>query len=205
MANAKTVEDIAKSPRWEDKLTEQLAVQCSGVTLKNWAHNVKRRWGTQAEQAIRDYLGPIHEQLPSAPTPDLWLPVSLQIRTTEAIIDLFLGGDPMALEPLLFEDIHSETDKKARLFLRMMGPARLLKNTPQVHTGIYNTGQAQADIKKKEATITVRGHELFTNPTWQLLQLFGQRIFLQLCNKQAKDTRGMTIGKDTFKMSLSWS
>lgn len=200
-----TLHDIATQPRWSLDQLLALPGHCAGGLLRDWSTHVNRRWGHQAEAQIRAQLGPLDHQLPSLPTEKEWLPVACQLRTTDVIIEQFLDGDALPLEELLWEDSQRNSKPAAKRLLQWVGPAILLRQTPQIHRHMYDVGQVQVDVSRLEATLTFTDSPLFANPTWQLLSCFGIRLFLRSVNCQTKRLTGQITSPTSFQLITSWT
>lgn len=200
-----TLAELAALPAWTHQESLSLEGQCLGAAMREWGPNVCRRWGADAADRIRADIGVDEAALPSSPDESSWLPVGLQVCTTEAIIRLFLGGDGNALEALVWEDLERTNPSKAGLrMLQWTGPSLILRQVSRIHKRLYTVGEATGRVSRAEATIELKGAALFANPTWQLLQLTALRILLRAAGRKDTALYGQMPTADAFHIHLSW-
>ena len=142
--------------------------------------------------------------MPDQPEDNAWYPAILQIRLTDVIIEQFLGGDALALEPLLHEDSLRENGDKARAFIRSTGPQILLRMFRRLHQYLYNVGSANPKVGWGNASIVTEGSPLFSNPTWQLIHLFALRGMFQLSNKNKATLSLLVESEERVNTKLQW-
>lgn len=126
-----------------------------------------------------------------------------QIAITEAIVDEHLGGDARALYPLLVEDARAGVGRVKLALVRSLGPARALRLAPTTHRKVYDQGAVEVDAVERRARLVFRGSPLFGNPTWRLLQLYAQRVLLELAGRPG-DAVGEDAGPDAFAVAVRW-
>lgn len=173
--------------------------------MREWAAHVARRAGDAAVTRLRAELGLGPEVLPDAPRADAWYPVACQVALTRAIVDVALGGDVLALEPLLSEDAaRAPRERLLELALRALGPKRLLKRTAKVHAWLYDSGKADAEVSDHAARITFGGAAFFGNPTWRVLQVFATRGMLRGFEREITSLLVDLDGDDRFALEVRW-
>ena len=136
-------------------------------------------------------------------TADDWVPVHAQVAVTEAIVDELLGGDLVALYPLLIEDTRASLSRVHRLLARSIGVGRAIKIVPKPFRKVYEHGTAEVTVEGKRARLTFSENALFANGTWRVLQLFAVRTLFDLT-----DNTGIAVGEDTgvdsFAVLVTW-
>lgn len=204
MPMSHTIEMLAALPPWP--LARELAVpgRCRGALLRDWAAHVRRRAGDDAVTRLRTATGIDTALLPDAPKATEWYPIGYQIALTRAIVDHALGGDVLALEPLLADDTARAGDKILALALRTLGPKRLLKRTAKAHSWLYDVGHADAAVDDGAARIDFTGAIHFGDPTWRVLQLFAVRGMLAGFGREVTSLRADPSGDDRFAVEVRW-
>lgn len=199
------MEQLAQARPWPLERLQQLPGQCVGSLMKNWAAHVSRRWGAHAEQEVRDCLGEeVSALLPSAPTGSMWLPLYIQIRTTDIIIERFLKGDALALEEMLWEDSQHNSTSASSKVLQWTGPGVLLRQAGQLHRRLYDVGTVTSHVGWGHAELSYQGTALFENPTWQLIQFFAYRLFLKATHRRLTYIQASTPRPESFQIQLKW-
>lgn len=155
--------------------------RCRGDLLGRWGENVVRRFGPDALVRVRARLGPPLDALPAVLTARDWVPVYAQVVVTEAIVDELLGGDLAALYPLLVEDTRAGLGRIELALVRAMGPARAFKLAPRAFRKVYERGAVEVEAGPRWARLRFSGSPLFGHPTWRVLQVYAQRVLLELC------------------------
>jgi len=199
-----TLEAIAAEPAWSLADTLALPGRCRGALLKDWAAHVTRRAGPGAVSALREALGLDARALPDAPPREAWYPVGYQLALTRAIVDRSLGGDVLALEPLLMEDAGRVRDKVAAVTMRLMGARRLFGKTSEVHGWLYDLGAARAEVADHRARVVLSGARYFAEPTFRALQLFATRALLRGLGKTLVDLRADAAPDDGLVIEAAW-
>lgn len=169
-----------EQPRWPLAQVAALPGRCRGALLRDWAKHCARRWGPDAPERLRADLGPLAATLPDAPSAEQWLPASLQVALTDAILDRYLSGDPRRLEPMLREDAVRQMSRVQRVVVRTLGAAGGYRRTAGAYRRVYDAGRVQAVVMGREARICCLDSSLYGNPTWRILQLFAHRAALWL-------------------------
>lgn len=194
----------AARARWSAERTLALPGRCRGTVLARWADNARRHFGSTAVARIREELPPWAQDLPDDPPEEAWFPVGLQLRITEIVIDALLGGDALALEPLLRQDVRAGVSRATALFLRTVGPAPVLGRAKQIHPSLYDVGQVRAELVGSHATLRFGDALLFGHPTWALLQLFAHRGFVALTGRRVTQLGITVVGEDAARIELGW-
>lgn len=196
---------VVARPRWSTERTLALPGRCRGTVMASWAENCRRHFGDAAVDRLRDALPEWARDLPDDPPEDAWFPVGLQLRLTELVIDDLLGGDALALEPLLAADVLRAVSRPTALFLRTVGPAPILGRAKQIHPSLYDVGKVGAEIVGTHATIRCEAAALFGHPTWSLLQLFAHRGFVALTGRRTVHLGITTMGETAARIDLVWA
>jgi hypothetical protein len=199
------VVSVAVRPRWSAERTLALPGRCRGTVMAHWAENCSRHFGAKAVARLRDGLPEWAQDLPDDPPEDCWFPVGLQLRLTELVIDELLGGDALALAPLLEQDVQRSVSRATGLFLRTVGPAPILGRAKQIHPSLYDIGKVTAEIVGTRATIRCEGAALFGHPTWSLLQLLAHRGFIALTGRRATQLGITTLSDCAARIDLAWA
>jgi len=198
-----TVEKLAAEPRWEAAKLVALPGRCRGDLLGPWGTNLTRRFGADAVARVHARLSPSIAPVAPVLTSDDWVPMHAQVCVTEAIVDEFLGGDLVALYPLLIEDTRASLSRVLRLLARSMGVARAIKIVPKPFRKIYERGTADVVVEGKRARLSFTGNALFANPTWRVLQLYAVRTLFDLTDNTGAAV-GEDAGADAFAIIVTW-
>jgi hypothetical protein len=167
---------LAARPAWPLEDVLSLPGHCRGSLLKDWASHVRRRFGANEPDVVRQALGVDAQTLPDAPTDDAWVRVAHHLALTRQLVERRLGGDLLALEALVREDARSNSDRWVDRVVRLaLAPRRVLAETKRIHSALYDAGEAEAAVGKNDATITWHGAPFFGEPTWRVLQVFAVR------------------------------
>lgn len=200
---ALTVEMLAAQPRWEYTRLAALPGRCRGDVMGAWGENLAKRFGHDAVTRVRARLVPPLDQIGTVLTKTDWVPMHAQVVVTSAIVDEFLGGDLAALFPLLIEDMRANLSRFHRMLARSLGVGRTIKIMPKVFRKVYERGTAEVTVDGRRARLSVADNELFSNPTWRVLQLYAVRTLFDLT-----DTAGAVVGEDTgtdrFAALVTW-
>jgi hypothetical protein len=183
-----TIESLAGRPRWSDNQTRNLVGRVRGDTLGAWGNNLVARFGANALDHIRrrvpDEIAPVLGERDR-------VPVFAQLLLTEAIVDEFLGGDILALYPLLVADTRAGLGRVQLGLLRTLGAGGAFRLGPRSFRKVHERGEHDVELGKRTARFTFAGNPLFTHPTWRVLQAFATRVVLELAN-----TPGTVTGED---------
>lgn len=198
-----TVDDLAAEPRWGPARLEQMSGRCRGDLLGRWGDNVVRRFGPAALTRVRARLIPPLDRLAPVLTARDWVPLHAQVAVTEAIVDELLGGDMRALYPLLVEDTRAGLGRLELALVRGMGPARALKLGPRTFAKVHDRGTVEVTVDGRRARLGFRGSPLFGHPSWRILQLFAQRVLLELAGNPG-DAVGEDGDADGFTVIATW-
>jgi hypothetical protein len=153
---------------------------------------------------VRRELGAAGHLLPDDPPPRAWLPLWLQIRVTDLIVDHLLGGDILALEPLVAEDAARNDDKLLAWMVRKLGPRMLMRQAGTAHGHVYDLGRVRSEVEESQAVVVFEGAAFFGNPTWRVLQLFSQRLMLDGMGRARREAVGFDLGPESFGTRLVW-
>jgi hypothetical protein len=195
---------LASQPRWDAARLREVPGRCRGDLLGPWGTNLNRRFGPDAVTRVRRRLAPPLDRV----EPDLgskdWVPAYAQIALTEAIVDEFLGGELRALFPLLVEDTRASVGRVHLTLLRTLGAARAFALAPRSMRKVHERGTVDVTVTGRRARLVFSGHPLFAHPSWRLLQLYAQRIVLDLAG-----TPGEAVGEepgapDGFTVVATW-
>ena len=199
------IDELAAARPWSREQELALQGRCRGALLRDWAAHVARRAGPEAVGRLRAEVGLDPALLPDAPKPEAWYPVAYQVGLTRAIVDVALGGDVLALEPLLAEDTaRGVRDRLLVMAMRALGPKRLLKRTDKAHDYFYDVGRASAEASDGHALMRFEGAAFFGNPTWRMLQVFAVRGMLKGFDRTIQSLRVDVAGHDRFALDVSW-
>jgi hypothetical protein len=199
-----TIDDLATQPRWESKQIVDLPGRCRGDLLGPWGRNLGRRFGDDAVARVRRRLPPPLDRIEPVLTSRDWVPAHAQVVLTEAIVDEVLAGDLRALYPLLLEDTRASLGRVELALVRALGAARAVALAPRTFRKVHERGTASVTVTGRSARIVFAGSPLFTHPSWRVLQLFGQRVLLDLAGNPG-DAVGEDAGPDAFAMVATWS
>jgi len=195
----------SRQPRWPIERVRTIPGQVRGVLLRDWAPLLDRRWGAGAAQRVRDRAGDLAQAVPDAPRSDQWLPIAAQIALTDAIIDEFLAGDALRLEPLLTQDTVRDLGLPRRMLLRAYGPVAGYRRVADAYQRAYDIGHCQADVRDHGAVVRCMGATAFGNPTWRTLHLIGHGIALALLTGRSDCTvAGRAMESGGFEFGVRW-
>ncbi len=183
-----TIDKLATEP---NTLPNSLPGRCRGDLLGPWGTNVTKRFGTDGLARVRRRLAPPLDQLAPVLTARDWVPILAQLRVTEAIVDEHLGGDWLALLPLLIEDTRAGVGRVQLALLRSLGPGNAFRLTSRSFEKVYEQGTAIATVERKQARLAFTGNAVFAQPRWRLMQLFAMRTMMELAAAP-----GTAIGED---------
>jgi hypothetical protein len=198
-----TVDDLAAQPRWDRARIENVPGRCRGDLLGPWGTNLTRRFGADAMARVRRRLAPPLDQVAPVLTARDWVPAHAQIVITEAIVDEMLGGDMRALYPLLVEDTRASIGRVDLALLRAMGAARAIKLAPRNFGKVHEGGRVEVTVTGRRAHLRFSGHPLFEHPSWRILQMFAQRVLLDLAGTPGEAV-GEDGGRDAFVCVATW-
>jgi hypothetical protein len=199
------IDALARRTPWSPARVAALPGRCRGSVLARWAGLVRRHVGEFAVRRVRAGLGELGDDLPDDPPDDEWFPVAVQIRLTDVFVGEFLRGDPRLLQPLLADDVKSHVGRAAGLFLRTVGPGPILARAHHIHGALYDIGRAHAEVDGNHAVVECTGAELFTNPTWQILQLMAHAGFVELTGRRVVSITATTPTDDALRIDLRWA
>jgi hypothetical protein len=199
------IAELARRPAWSAARVAALPGRCRGTVLARWAGLCRRHFGDAAVRRVRAELGSLAADLPDDPPEDEWFPVAVQIRLTDVFVAEFLAGDPTLLQPLLAEDVRSQVGRAAALFLRAVGPGPIFARAHHIHPHLYDVGRAHADVGSGHAMIDCQGAELFTNPTWQILQLMAHAGFVELTGRRVLSIVASAPADDALRIDVRWA
>lgn len=183
-----TIETLAARARWSDDQTRNLVGLVRGDTLGAWGNNLVSRFGPDALARIRRR---VPDEIPPVLGERDRVPVFAQLLLTEAIVDELLGGDILALYPLLVADTRAGLGRLQVGALRLLGPAGAFRLGPRSFRQVHERGAHDVAIDRRTARFSFTGNPLFAHPTWRVLQVFATRIVLDLAN-----TPGTVLGDD---------
>jgi hypothetical protein len=198
-----TAQDLASQPRWDPARVVAVSGRCRGDLLGPWGQNLTRRYGPDALTRVRRRLAPPLDAVPAVLTAKDWVPAHAQIVITEAIVDELLGGDMPALYPLLVEDTRASLGRVELALVRAMGAGRAIKLAPRNFGKVHEGGRVEVTVAGRRAQLRFAGHPLFEHPSWRLLQLFAQRVLLELAGTPG-DAVGEDGGRDAFVCIATW-
>lgn len=200
-----TLRALAGAKAWPDARVSALSGRCRGVLLRDWGVHVRSAFGETALADVRAALGLDATELPDSPAHKAWVPVQHQLRATRAIAARCLGGDLLALEPLLAEAGTRARDRVVEWAARRAGPGLILKSSPRIHRHLYDAGEVVADVGRDRAELNWRGAAFFAEPTWRLLQCFALRTTFTLLRRELTT---LAVGADDeeagFRLRLAW-
>ena len=185
-----TIERLAAAPAQD---FAGLSGRCRGDLLGPWGTNVTRRFGAPGLARVRARLGPLADLAPVLTAKD-WVPIHAQLAVTEAIVDELLGGDWLALGPLLVEDTRAGLGRIQLTLLRAMGAGNAFKLTSRAVAQVYETGSATADVHGTHARLAFTGNAVFAHPRWRLMQLYAMRTLLSLLGATGAVTGEDAVG-----------
>ena len=201
-ADAWELATLAAIPAWPLDRVLALPGRCKGSLLKAWGEHVRRRFGSSEADQLRAALGLTASDLPDAPDPLGWYPIAWQLALTRLISDRYLGGDLLALEPLLREDARSKQQRLIGHVLRLaVSPRRLLMGSERVWGNLYDRGRFQAEVGKHHASLRWSGAAFPSEPTWRVLQVFALRATFDALHAKEPMCHGRDLD-DGFELDV---
>lgn len=204
MTRRLTIEELAAEPRWPLERTMALPGQIRGNALRAWGTHVARHWGPRAPDAVRERLGLDATTLPDVPTKRDWLPIWVQIRLAEVIVDTWCGGDILSFERL-FAETSGAGDKVMRWAAAQLGPTAVLRRSAAYHTSVCTVGSLDASADTRSARLDFRGADVFGHPTWRILQAMGMRTMFDFMKRSLVDLHGLDGHPRDFVLALAWT
>jgi hypothetical protein len=196
---------LGRAPAWSAVEVANLGGLCRGSLLRDWAAHVARHWGPDGVARVRSRTGIDAVRLPDAPVREGWYPVWFQLALTRAIGDEFVGGDLLALEPLIREDAARTPDRWIERVVRLaLTPQRILRATPKVYGALYDRGRADAEVGAHEATVRWREAAFMSEPTWRTMQAFAVRAMFTTLKRTAPTITAFDAGPGTFGLTARW-
>ncbi|TNE49165.1 MAG: hypothetical protein EP343_12855 [Deltaproteobacteria bacterium] len=199
-----TLEELAQKPRWSLEQMSALEGNSRGALLRNWASNIRRRWGDEVLQQLRETTGLTEDILPEEPDDQGWYPSSYQIRLTDAILYDCCDGDPLLFEQYLREDGLRHDDGKAQAWAKRLGPQLILRLARRVHGQLYTMGSASSKVGWGKASIRVEGARLFGNPIWQLVQVMALRSVMVLADRRNATVHAQLLTPTSSDLHIRW-
>lgn len=175
-----------------------------GLALRGWAANVRRRFGAAGLADVREALGAASGLVADDPDDRQYLPVWLQLRLTDLIIDRCLAGRGEAFVEALREDALRRASTVAPLALRVLGPGLVLRSATAAHAALYDVGEAHAVVGAAEATVAWSGAACFANPTWRLLHAVATQLAAQAATGARVSLAAVDAGPEAFAVRLAW-
>lgn len=195
-------EELAKAPRWPLEQTLALAGQVRGNALRNWGVHVRRRFGPNAPDRVRELLGLGADVMPDEPTKKHWLPIHAQIRMVQVVVDEYLDGDAMRFDNV-FEDTTGAAEKVLVMAGRMAGPGMVLRMAGNYHQSVCNVGRCVPTVNGGSATLDFNGAQVFGDPTWRFAQTLAMKAMFSTLKKQLDAIEGEG-GHESFKIHMRW-
>jgi len=177
--------------------------RCRGDLLGPWGDNLTRRFGADAVARVRRRLPAPLAQLGARPSDRDWVPAWAQITLTEAIVDEFLGGDLVALFPLLVEDTRHSLGRIQLAVVRAMEAGRAFKLAPGTLPKGHEPRGVEVEVEGRRARLVFRGTPLFEHPSWRVLQLHAQRTLMDLTGTPGQAV-GEDVGPEAFVVTATW-
>ncbi|MCB9787734.1 MAG: hypothetical protein H6744_13710 [Deltaproteobacteria bacterium] len=201
-----TAEALAAKPRWDRARAMAIPGRCRGVLLRGWQQLCTRRWGPTAVSKVRAALGPDSKLLPDKPGRLAWLPLGLQIRVTDVIIEELLGGDALGIEAALRENSLAASDGMVARMARTLGPAGLIRRATEWQAHLYDVGRVRVEVREREceAWAVFEGSEMYENPTWRGLQLATQRMVIEKSGRGVRETYGVGLPRGGYGAYVGW-
>lgn len=169
-----------------------------GVVLRGWAQHLRRRAGEAA-------LARVRARVPEAPLevpPADWLPITLQLRLTQAIGEEVFAGDGLRLVQAVVDDAVLSVPPLGQRSLRWLGPKLAYGRLPGLWPQIQDVGQIAVTVAADRAEVTYTGAAALAHPTWRLLQCAGHLGALRLT---AGDGRVLAAEvPDGFAVLVQW-
>lgn len=197
-----TAEVLAAQPRWDPARLVEVPGRCRGDLLGPWGRNLTRRFGADALARVRRRLAPPLDRIEPVLSARDWVPAHAQIAITEAIVDELLAGDMRALYPLLLEDTRASLGRVELALVRALGPGRAIGLGPRSFRKVHDRGSVEVAVTGRRARLVFAGNPLFACPSWRLMQLFAQRVLLDLAGSP-----GDAVGEDAadgFVVDATW-
>jgi hypothetical protein len=169
-STAATLLALAQAPPWPAARTLALSGRCRYSVLGDWAASLERRSGVGAADRAIAALAAEGLALTRKSDASAWMPVSVQLRLTEQIVDLFHEGDRSRLFGAIADDVNRSVSRAGSLALRTLGARRLIEQIPRVHEAAYDSGRVDVSTTKCTARVAWAGAPFCEQPTWRLLQ-----------------------------------
>lgn len=169
-STAETLLTLAQTPLWPTTRTLTLPGRARFSVLGDWATSLEKRSGAGAADRAIAALAAEGLTLTRTSEPSAWIPVAVQLRLTELIVELFHGGDRTKLYGAIAEDVNAGVSRAGSLALRTLGARRLVEQIPKVHDAAYDAGRVNVTSTKNTARVAYSGGPLCEHPTWRLLQ-----------------------------------
>lgn len=199
---ARSIDDVARERAWSVDATLALEGQVRGLLVRRWAENLRRRFGEGAPERVKAGMGAL--ALEDDPRDDAWVPVAAQLRATELVVELFLGGDRAAVVPIVIEDAQRNASAMSKLALRAAGPGSLLARTGSLHAHACTEGRAEAEVRGSVARLRYHESPLFEHPTWRLLAMTGACGLIALASRTLVSIEAHEVGPHGFGLELAW-
>lgn len=200
---ALTIGELAAVPRWSDHQTLALAGTVRGDTLGGWGENLTRRFGPDALARIRRRVPADVATIPAVLGERDRVPVFAQLVLTEAIVDEHLGGDMLALYPLLLADTRAGLGRIRLIMLRALGAGGALELGPRTFRKVHERGEHAVEVTGRTARLAFRDNPLFDHPTWRVLQGFATQLLLELAGSPGTVTCE-DAGTAEFAVAARW-
>jgi len=199
-----TIEELAATPRWPLERTLALPGQLRGNALRAWGTHVARHWGPRATDRVRELLGLHAKTLPDVPTKRDWMPIWVQLRLAEVIVDEWCEGDMLGFEAL-FAETSGTGDKVMRWVAAQLGPTAVLRRAGSYHTSVCTVGSLDASADARSARLDFRGADVFGNPTWRLLNMMSMRTMFSFMKKRLTSISGVDVSPRDYIIELEWT
>ncbi len=201
---ALTIDELVTAPRWPLDRTMALAGRVRGDTLGPWGTNLGTRFGRDAVDRVRSRLPAELAAIQPVLTDRDRVPVWAQLLVTESIVDEFLGGDMLALLPLIIADSRAGIGAIKLTTMRVMGVGNLIRLGPRTFREIHERGEHDVTVASGRAEMRFARNPLFGHPTWRVLQIFATRVLFELVG-----ARGIVVGDhagdDAFTAIATWT
>jgi hypothetical protein len=199
-----TIEELAATPRWPLERTLALPGQIRGNALRAWGTHVAEHWGPQAPDRVRELLGLPASTLPDVPTKRDWMPIWVQLRLAQVIVDEWCGGDMLGFETL-FAETSGTGDKVMRWAAAQLGPTAVLRRAGSYHASVCTVGALDATADARSARLDFRGADVFGDPTWRLLNTMSIRTMFTFMKKRLLSIHGVDSGQRDYMIELTWA
>ncbi|TNF26937.1 MAG: hypothetical protein EP329_20325 [Deltaproteobacteria bacterium] len=204
MSRRVTIEELAATPRWPLERILALPGLLRGNALRGWGTHVARHWGPGAPDRVRELLGVSATTLPDVPAKRDWLPIWVQLRLAQVIVDEWCGGDMLG-----FEDLFAETsgtgDKVMRWAAAQLGPTAVLRRAGSYHASVCTVGSCDATADARSARLDFRGADVFGNPTWRLLNTMSIRTMFTFMKKRLVTIHGVDVSPRDYVIEVAWT